>query len=240
VTVGSGQFDCQWNAEPIANQMALAALFSPVRRIWPSEQPPKTARTEQLSKTARDQSIWPSRESQSSSTKWIKSQIPSCCQSRNRRQQVMPEPQPSRFGSIRQGIPLRSTKIMPARQARSARRGRPPCGLGNRIGRSGSIKLHNLSGTLTVAMFKGLPSVIDCWIRYCGTRGVLLQTLSLQAPRWPLRRHSSRWSSQLLQQRFERCDFSPDVGFLAFREATFIQEIRGCVKRAPCVFGVSF
>jgi hypothetical protein len=36
VTVGSGQFDCQRNAEPIANQMALAALFSPVRRIWSS------------------------------------------------------------------------------------------------------------------------------------------------------------------------------------------------------------
>lgn len=92
MTVGSGQFDCQWNAVPIANQMALAATFSPICRIWASLQPPKIARTEQLSTTARDQSIWPSRESQFSNAKWIKSQIPCSCQSRKRRQQVMPEP----------------------------------------------------------------------------------------------------------------------------------------------------
>src|SRR4051812_38498622 len=94
----------------IAYQVALAAKLRPICGIWPSQQPPKTARTEQLSTTARDQSIWPSRESQSNNTKWIKSQIPSCCQSRNRRQQLIPEPQPSPCGSIRQGIPLRSTK----------------------------------------------------------------------------------------------------------------------------------
>ncbi len=34
-------------------------------------------------------------------------QIPASCQSRNRRQQVMPEPQPSSCGGISQGIPLR-------------------------------------------------------------------------------------------------------------------------------------
>jgi len=122
----------------IANQVALTATLSPICRIWPSQQPPKTTRTEQLSTTARDQSIWPSRESHSSNAKWIKSQIPSCCQSRNRRQQVMPEPQPSAFGSTPQGMPLRSTKIMPARQARYVRRGRPPCGLGDGFGRRGS------------------------------------------------------------------------------------------------------
>jgi hypothetical protein len=44
-------------------------------------QPPKIARTEQLSTTARDQSIWPFRESQFSNAKWIKSQIPFCGQS---------------------------------------------------------------------------------------------------------------------------------------------------------------
>jgi hypothetical protein len=57
VTVGSLQFDCQRNAVTIANQVALAATLSPICRIWPSQQPPKTARTEQLSTTARDQSI---------------------------------------------------------------------------------------------------------------------------------------------------------------------------------------
>lgn len=62
----SGQFDRQGNAVTIANQVALTAMLSPICRIWPSQQPPKTARTEQLSTTARDQSIWPPRESQSS------------------------------------------------------------------------------------------------------------------------------------------------------------------------------
>ena len=147
MTVRSGQFDRQGNAVTIANQVALTAPFSPICRIWPSQQPPKTARTEQLSTTARDQSIWPSRESQSSNAKWIKSQTPSCCQSRNRRQQVMPEPHPSAFGSIRQGLPLPSTKVIPARQARSVRRGRQFRGLGDGIGRRGSIKIHNASGT---------------------------------------------------------------------------------------------
>jgi hypothetical protein len=43
----------------------------------------------------------------------MKSQISSCCKSSNRRQQVIPEPQPNLFGSIPQGIQIRSTKVMP-------------------------------------------------------------------------------------------------------------------------------
>ena len=56
---------------------------------------PYTVRTEQLSTIDRDQSISPSRESQFRSAKCIRSQTPSACQSRRRRQHVMPEPQPS-------------------------------------------------------------------------------------------------------------------------------------------------
>ena len=100
---------------------------------------------------------------------------------RNRRQQVMPEPHPSLFGSICQGIPVRSTKIMPARQTRSARRGRPPCGLGKGIGRSGSIKPHKVSGTSAAAKSRVLQRVIECRRRYSTTRGVLLQALSVMA-----------------------------------------------------------
>ena len=69
VAIRAGQFDCQWNATPVTDQMALAAPFSSIGRIRPSLRPPKTARTEQLSTTAWDQSIWPSRESQFSNTK---------------------------------------------------------------------------------------------------------------------------------------------------------------------------
>jgi len=72
----------------VTDQMAFAARFSPVGRIGTCLPPPKTARIEQLSTTVRDQSICPQRASQSSNTKWIISQIPASCQSRNRRQQV--------------------------------------------------------------------------------------------------------------------------------------------------------
>jgi hypothetical protein len=58
-----------WNATPVTDQMAFAAPFSSIGRIRPRLRPPKTARTEQLSTTAWDQSIWPLRESQFSNTK---------------------------------------------------------------------------------------------------------------------------------------------------------------------------
>ena len=58
-------------------------------------------------------------------------------ESRSRRQQVMPEPQPSSCGSISQGIPLRRTNRIPVRQARSGKRGLPPLGLHGEGGNSG-------------------------------------------------------------------------------------------------------
>ena len=152
VTIGFGELDGQRDSPCVANQMTLAAKLGPIGWIGTGLLPPKTARTELPSTTARDQSIVSRRASQSKITKWSSCQIPASCQSRKRRQQLMPEPQPSPCGSIRQGIPLRSTKMMPARHARSVRRGRPPCGLGNGIGRRGSIKFHDASGTRAPAM----------------------------------------------------------------------------------------
>jgi len=87
------------------------------------------------------------------------SQIPACCQSCKRRQQVIPEPQPNCSGSIRQGMPLRSTNRIPVKQARSDLRGRPPCGFGIEAGRSGWIKLHSLSGTSAAAMRKSSEQI---------------------------------------------------------------------------------
>jgi hypothetical protein len=59
VTIGPRELDGQWNSSPIADQMTLAAEFGSVGRIRACLSPPKTARTEQLSTTARDHSIWP-------------------------------------------------------------------------------------------------------------------------------------------------------------------------------------
>jgi hypothetical protein len=100
----------------------------------------------------RDQSIWSERASQSRSAKWIRSHTPASCQSRRRRQHVIPDPQPSSWGSICQGIPLRRTKTMPVRQARSETRGRPPCGRRGGIGKNGSTISHNRSGSSAAAI----------------------------------------------------------------------------------------
>ena len=59
VTIGPGELDCQRNAPTVANQMTFAAEFGSVGRIRTCLSPPKTARTELPSTTARDQSICP-------------------------------------------------------------------------------------------------------------------------------------------------------------------------------------
>jgi hypothetical protein len=128
----------------VADQMALAAELRSVGGIRPRLCPPKTARTELPSTTARDQSIFLRRPSQSRSTKWINCQIPASCQSRKRRQQVMPEPHPSSCGSISQGMPLRNTNRMPTRHILSAKRDLPPLGFALVAGMRGTTNSHNL------------------------------------------------------------------------------------------------
>src|SRR5258705_12882480 len=66
---------------------------------------------EQLSTTARDQPIWSSRASQSRSAKWIRSHPPARCQSRRRRQHVIPDPHPSSCGSLRLSQPIEAISI---------------------------------------------------------------------------------------------------------------------------------
>ena len=109
------------------------------RRAWP--------RTLRLSMLARDQSIPTSSPSQFNSVPWRRRQTPAACQSRRRRQHVEPLPQPSSWGSSRQGTPVRRTNTMPPRAARSGMRGRPPLGLGRSLGRSGSIASQSSSDT---------------------------------------------------------------------------------------------
>jgi hypothetical protein len=120
--------------------------------------------------------MWPSPESQCSNMNRVRSQIPACRQSPERRQQVMPEPQPKCFGSIGQRMPLRSTKRIPVRQARSDTRGRPPCGFSMQAGRSGRIKLHSAYETSSAAI--KIPPSRGPDARIVQAK-VLLQALSL-------------------------------------------------------------
>jgi hypothetical protein len=65
---------------------------------------------------------------------------------KRRRQHVIPDLHPSSGGSICHGMPVRRTKTMPVRHARSETRGRPPFGRG-RICKNGWTRSHNASGS---------------------------------------------------------------------------------------------
>jgi hypothetical protein len=59
ITIGPGELDGQRNSVSVANHMTLAAELGPIGRITARLLPPKTARIELPSTTARDQSISP-------------------------------------------------------------------------------------------------------------------------------------------------------------------------------------
>ena len=100
---------------------------------------PLLARTLKESRLARLQSMAASSPNQLRSISCNRCQTPACCQSRSRRQQVVPLPHPSAWGTSRQGHPVLNTKMIPSRAARSGTRGRPPFGLGGSLGNSGSM-----------------------------------------------------------------------------------------------------
>ena len=134
------------------HKVALRAWFALIRRIWPDCLAPFFALMLAESKQARSQSISPASFSLLSNVWCSFSQTPACCQSRRRRQQVMPLPQPISWGSISHCKPVRSTNKIPVSAARLQIRGRPPFGLGGSGGKSGSITSHNLSVSSGFAM----------------------------------------------------------------------------------------
>lgn len=152
VNVGGRDDDFQRNAASIGQDVAFAAVFRPIGWIRPGVRPPETARTLALSMTASEASMPPARPSRSKSFSWMRGQTPARVQSRKRRQQVTPDPQPSSAGTNRQGMPVRKTYTMPLRQARSDTRGRPPRSLGRSGGRSGWTSNQRQSGTNVNAM----------------------------------------------------------------------------------------
>jgi hypothetical protein len=90
-------------------------------------------------------------------------QTPWACQSRSRRQHVIPLPQPNSWGKYSQGMPVRSTKRMPVRVARLGMRRRPPLGRGGGEGNNGSRAPHSSSGrsSLAMAVLPPLPGLPD-------------------------------------------------------------------------------
>jgi hypothetical protein len=123
--LSAAELNTQRNASGIGEKMMLTARFAAIRRVTTCLEPPKTARTLLESTTARDQSIRSAACNRRSNSLWSFSQTPAFCQSRSRRQQVIPLPQPSSCGKSSQAIPVFSTKRIPVRAARSQTRLRP-------------------------------------------------------------------------------------------------------------------
>ena len=146
--VGGRQLRAQRNALGIGAKMMLTARFAAIRRVTTRLEPPKTARTLLESTTARDQSIRSAACNRRSSSLWSFCQTPAFCQSRSRRQQVIPLPQPSSWGKSSQPMPVFSTKRIPVRAARSQTRLRPGYFCRRSFtGMSGRMISHNESST---------------------------------------------------------------------------------------------
>jgi len=144
--VGGCHAQRQRNARGIHDQMAFTAVFGAVRGVRPRMRPPKTARKEALSTTARDRSMPPAFPRWRSIIFQSRAQMPAAVQSRQRLQHVGPLGASS-AGMWFQPQPVRSTKRIPTRHSRAPLRGRPPLGLRFSGGKRGLISFHNSSVT---------------------------------------------------------------------------------------------
>jgi hypothetical protein len=147
VAIGGGQQRRQRDAASLGENVVLRPRLTAIGWVRSSFFPPRSARTEALSTRARVRSNWPRWRNSASRTACSRRQTPARCHRANRRQHVLPEPQPISFGSICHGSPLRKTKRMPVNAARSGTRGRPMVFHRRRggFGRSGSIRLQRAS-----------------------------------------------------------------------------------------------
>lgn len=140
---------------PARHKVPLGAGFPTIRGVGSDDRAPLFAGIDAESRQARLQSTGLASPRRSSSVWCNASQTPAACYSRNRRQQVMPEPQPLSCGSSCRWRPVFSTTMMPVKQARSGTRDRPPLDLGGSAGSSGATRAQNSSSTSDLA----IPSV---------------------------------------------------------------------------------
>jgi len=146
MTVGRrGQRDNR-NAISIGEDMMLGTGFTTVHGAGTGFFAPPTARIVPLSTAQRLKSIWSAFRNWASRISWIFCQMPAFCQSRSRRQQVMPEPHPISLGNSSQGIPDINTNRTPVKHRREGKGLRPGRHfLRGLTGICGSIRFHNSS-----------------------------------------------------------------------------------------------
>lgn len=152
VNVGCGQQESERDAAPVRDKVTLCARLAPIRRVRACRDTPFLAAIDELSRQARLQSMRSAWRKRRSNSRCKPSHTPAACQSRSRRQQVTPEPQPISIGSISHGMPVRSTNRMPVSAARCATMGRPPFGFAATGGSKGSTIDQRSSDTNSVRM----------------------------------------------------------------------------------------
>ena len=172
MTVGASQDHIQRGTVAVDDEVVLAARLAPISRVGPSFFPPCTARTDELSAITREKSSRSALRSFASKMRCSFSHTPAFCQSRARRQHVMPEPHPISLGSSSHGKPVCRMKMMPVNMRRSSSRLRPAgdlCGGGG--GSKGRTISHSSSSTSSRAMVSlHRTSGKDHWtafIRFC-------------------------------------------------------------------------
>jgi hypothetical protein len=148
--MGRRERRCERDAPGVANEMVLAAGFTPVRGVGTGFFPPCMARTDELSTTARDHSICEAACSRVSNTRCSRAHTPARCHATRRRQQLTPEPQPISRGSAAHGMPVRSTNRIPVSACRWEIGRRPGCTRRRRFafGNNGSTIRHSASSTM--------------------------------------------------------------------------------------------
>jgi hypothetical protein len=153
VTVCTGQYRRKRDTIGVCYQMVFRPFLAAIRRIWACFCPPKTARTDDESTTAREKSIWSACRNLFSITRCILSHTPAFCHSCSRRQQVIPQPQPISCGRSSHPMPVFNTNNIPVRAWRFDTGFRP--GYRNLrffSGINGFMISHNSSLTIGFAM----------------------------------------------------------------------------------------
>lgn len=145
--IGRPGFNRQRHSPGIGDYVPFAPFFRAVGGIGAGVSPPKTARTDALSTTARESRSEPRFPKRRNSRRCNSGQTFAWVHCRSRRQQVTPLPQPISAGSMFQGKPLLRMKIIPIRQARSETAGRPPLADAVCWGNKGSISVHRHLGS---------------------------------------------------------------------------------------------
>ncbi len=149
----------QRNASRVYDDVPLGAEFSPVRGVGARLLAPRGLGTDEPSTLARLQSIWSCSRRRTSMAWCSFCHTPAAFQSRSRRQQVMPLPNPSSCGRSSQAMPVCSTNRMPLRAASSltVRLRAPPLADGTKAGMRGCSCRH--SSLLTGLLAMRTPSI---------------------------------------------------------------------------------